>query len=93
MDDLKEGRGYGHVLVDKGLITRDQLEESFKFQQARGGKLKDILIRLGYATNEEMHSFISSHLDIPYVKLTLDIVDPEAARLIPAKVARSTPPS
>ncbi len=88
MDDLKEGRGYGHILVERGLITQDQLEESFKFQLARGGKLKDILIRLGYASNEEMHAFISAHLDIPYVKLTLDIVDPEAARLIPAKVAR-----
>ncbi len=88
MENAKEDRGYGNILVEKELIARDQLEEAFRFQQARGGKLKDILIKLGYATSEEMHEFVSEHLDIPYVKLRLDIVDPEAVKLIPAKVAR-----
>ena len=88
MEDAKEGRGYGNILVEKGLIARDQLEDAFRFQQARGGKLKDILIKLGYATSDEMHEFVSAHLDIPYVKLSIDIVDPEAVKLIPAKVAR-----
>lgn len=88
MENAKEGRGYGNILVEKGLIARDQLEEAFSFQQARGGKLKDILIKLGYATSDEMNEFMSAHLDIPYVKLRLDMVDPEAVKLIPAKVAR-----
>jgi type IV pilus assembly protein PilB len=88
MENTDEGQGYGNILVDKGLIASDQLDEAFRFQQARGGKLKDILIKLGYATNNEMHEFVSTHLDIPYVKLRLDLVDPEAVKLIPAKVAR-----
>lgn len=88
MASSKEGRGYGNILVDKGLIGSDQLEEAFRFQQSRGGKLMDILIQLGYTTNEEVRDFVSAYLDIPYVNLTLDIVDPEAVRLIPSEVAR-----
>jgi type IV pilus assembly protein PilB len=88
MENAKEDRGYGNVLVEKGLIDSDQLDEALRFQQARGGKLKDVLIELGYTTNDEMREFVSAYLDIPYVKLSIDIVDPEAVKLIPANVAR-----
>ncbi len=78
---------YGQILIDGGLLTQEQIDEACHMQETVGGKLTDVLVKLGYATTEEIQALISSHLDIPYVKLTVDMVDPEAAKLIPAKVA------
>jgi hypothetical protein len=88
MENAEEDRGYGNIPVEKGLIARDQPEQAFTFRQARGGKLKDILVERGYATKDEKREFVNAYLDTPYLKLSLDIVDPDAAKLIPAKVAR-----
>lgn len=38
----------GKLLVDDGIITEEQLEESLKMQRERGGLLGIILIKLGY---------------------------------------------
>ena len=81
------GAAYGNLLVAEGLVTQEQLDEAFRLTRTLGGKLAEALIRLGYATEEEIQALISSHMDIPYVKLSVDMIDPEAARLIPAKVA------
>ncbi|MBN1289215.1 MAG: Flp pilus assembly complex ATPase component TadA [Actinobacteria bacterium] len=80
--------GLGTVLVEKGLLSEEQLEKAFKLQKRDGMRLKDAVVRLGYATGEQLIDFISENADMSYVKLTVDMIDPEAARLIPEKVAR-----
>jgi len=80
--------GLGEVLVEKGLITEEQLQEALRVQKKDGLKLKEAVIRSGFATSEMISELVSDHVDIPYVRLTVDMIDPDAARLIPARVAR-----
>jgi type IV pilus assembly protein PilB len=81
--------GLGNVLVDSGMITKEQLDAAIQAQKLSGQRLKDVLVNEGYTTKEELKQFISEHVDIPYVKLTKDLIDPEAVKLIPANVARN----
>ena len=79
----------GNTLVESGIITMDQLEAAIQIRKLSGQRLKNVLISEGYTTNEELKLFISEHVDIPYVKLSIDLIDPEAVKLIPANVARN----
>ncbi|MBN2169529.1 MAG: Flp pilus assembly complex ATPase component TadA [Actinobacteria bacterium] len=87
MNGFRDG-GLGLVLVEKGLIDKDQLDKSLELQKREGLRLKDAIVRMGYSTEEDMELFISENLDMPLVKLTIDMIDPDAAHLIPEKVAR-----
>jgi type IV pilus assembly protein PilB len=81
--------GLGSILVESGIITMEQLNAAIQAQKLSGLRLKDVLVKEGYTTKEQLKQFISEHVDIPYVKLTVDLIDPEAVRLIPANVARN----
>jgi type IV pilus assembly protein PilB len=81
--------GLGSTLVDSGIITTEQLEAAIHIQKLSGQRLKDVLISEGYTTKEQLKNFMSENMDIPYVKLSIDLIDPEAVKLIPANVARN----
>jgi len=81
--------GLGSVLVEKGMITQEQLDLALKLQKTTGQRLKDILVKEGFTTREQLKEFISHNVDIPYVKLSVDLIDPQAVKLIPANVARN----
>ncbi|MDY6795699.1 MAG: ATPase, T2SS/T4P/T4SS family [Actinomycetota bacterium] len=82
-------RGLGDRLVEKGVLTPEQLDDALKSQKAAGLRLKDILVNRGYTTKKELWRFITENVDIPYVKLTTDLIDPQAVKMIPANVARN----
>ncbi|MGW8256764.1 MAG: hypothetical protein ACWGMZ_04695, partial [Thermoguttaceae bacterium] len=45
---------YLEILVRKGVISTDQLAEARQLASETGAKLADSLIRLGYATGEDV---------------------------------------
>jgi len=51
---VKRRRGIGEILVEKNLITKDELESALKEQEKTGEKLGEILIELGYLDEENM---------------------------------------
>jgi len=78
----------GQALVDSGLITSEQLGMALKIQATEGGKLGEILIKLGYVTDITFFGALSKHLEIPYVDLKNVKLDPELVRKIPERIAR-----
>jgi type II secretory ATPase GspE/PulE/Tfp pilus assembly ATPase PilB-like protein len=48
----------------------------------------EALIALGIVTQEDIDWALSNQLDLPYIRLKVDMIDPEAVRLIPAATAR-----
>lgn len=52
------------------MITPQQLQESLSFQEKEGGRLGDILIKLGYLTEEQIVIALSKQLVIPYITLS-----------------------
>ncbi len=46
------------------------------------------MITLGIVTQEDIDWALSNQLDLPYIRLKADMIDPEAVRLVPAATAR-----
>ena len=50
---------FGDLLVESGLITREQLEEALRAQKQLGGRLGSNLIRMGLISEDSVTSFLS----------------------------------
>ena len=68
----------GGILISEGIITEKQLEESIALQTKEGGKLGDVLIRLGYVSDEQIVIALSKQLSIPYISLASGKLTPTA---------------
>ena len=59
MIDVNNRTKIGEILVERNLITRDQLNEVLEEQKRKGGKLGQILVKKGYVKGEVLTSIIS----------------------------------
>ncbi len=78
----------GELLLERKVITPDQLQQALKVQQDRGGLLGQILTELGYATEEAVAQALTAQYGFPYLPLKHYSIDMELLRLIPENVAR-----
>ncbi|HSE43154.1 MAG TPA: ATPase, T2SS/T4P/T4SS family, partial [Acidobacteriota bacterium] len=63
----KNRRLLGEVLVETGLIDKDQLKEALKAQKESGGRLGFNLVRLGYLSAEKLTTFFQEFLGVGVV--------------------------
>ena len=76
------------ALKKKGGITEEQLAEVIAEHQKTGKRLGRAAVELGYIQEEDLLKALSAQLSLPYVRISVDNIDPEAARLIPEGVSR-----
>jgi len=74
------------ILLNKGLLAPEQLDEAIALQKAEGLRLDRALIQLGYLTERQWLEVMSEHLHLPLVDLSNITIDPEALRALPAKI-------
>ena len=86
-----EKKKLGEILVDAGLVSRDQIEEALKVQHETGERLGKVLVRLNLLNEEALVSFLGEQLGIPHVDLKDYLVDPETINLVPEYLARKYP--
>lgn len=79
----------GELLLDRKVITQEQLDRALKVQQQKGGGLLgEILVALGYATEEAVAQALTSQYGFPYLPLKQYVVELELVKLVPENVAR-----
>ena len=78
----------GELLVERKLLTPEQLAEGLKVQQKQGGLLGQILVSLGYTTEEVVAQALASQYGFPYLPLQRYTIDGDLLQLIPENVAR-----
>jgi type IV pilus assembly protein PilB len=78
----------GELLLEKGFITPQQLEEGLKEQARSGRRLGEILVDKGYVTEDQLIDTISERLSIPRVILPSMVIDPHVLQLVPVELAR-----
>ena len=78
----------GDLLVEKGLITEDQLMQSLAAQKKTGQKLGRTLISSGFVTEEKMLELLSTQLQVPFIDLNQYNYDAETIQIIPETLAR-----
>jgi len=76
------------VLVERGILTQEQLDSAKKEAEETGKSLKDVLIDSGFISKEHMPLLLSIELGVKTVDLANVIVEPEVANLIPESVVR-----
>lgn len=79
---------FAKILLRSGVVSQDQLQEAEQMSQASGMSLADALIRLGYATGEEVMRSLAQHQGLDYVDLTEVVIPPAIVELVPESVAR-----
>lgn len=78
----------GDLLVQEGIISDGQLQQALADQKQSGRKLGAALVALGYLSEDQLLSFLSQQLRIPFVDLQQRRLDPALAQRLPEIQAR-----
>ncbi len=78
----------GDLLVDKQIISNEQLMQALSSQKQTGRKLGDTLIELNYLTERQLLHFLAEQLDLPFTDISQTKISPELAKLLPEVHAR-----
>ena len=87
MEKPKQER-LGRLLLQNNLITEDQLNEALAEHDGTGKSLGRVMIDMGMLTEGELTSVLAEQIGIGYADLGNYNVDPAAATLIDANLAR-----
>jgi signal transduction histidine kinase/HPt (histidine-containing phosphotransfer) domain-containing protein len=78
----------GEILLQRQVITQDQLEQALARQRRDGGRLGCILSELGFVNEAEVAQALGQKYGLPYVDLDRHAIEPTVTRLIPPDMAR-----
>ena len=73
-------------MLDKGLVTPDQLSEAMELRKTDGVRLDRALIRLGYLAEEQLLREMGRELSIPVVDVSDWRIDSECIKAVPSKL-------
>lgn len=77
----------GEILIEKGLITRDQLKDALEVQASEGGMVGEIIVRLGFAKEEEIAQCLAHQYGFAFLPLENYEIPKDIPQLIPENVA------
>jgi type IV pilus assembly protein PilB len=78
----------GELLIERKIITQEQLQKALDFQKINGGLIGEILVQLGFSKEEDIAQVLTAQYGYPYLPLMNYDIDAEIAQLIPEQVAR-----
>ncbi|MEW6457495.1 MAG: ATPase, T2SS/T4P/T4SS family [Bacillota bacterium] len=78
----------GEILLEKGVITAEALQEALDLQKQTGERLGRVLVDLGYVSEHVLVEALAGQLGIRYVHLDGLALDPELVRSVPEKLIR-----
>jgi len=78
----------GELLIERDIISPKQLEEALSLQKENKKLLGEILINLGYATEEDIMVCLTTQYGMPYLPLESYEVDMEVVKGVPAELVR-----
>jgi type IV pilus assembly protein PilB len=81
-------RPLGEILLEKGLITQEQLDEALKVQKNTTEQIGRILMDLGHVAERDVLRAHAEQLGIPFLELDETSVDEDVAKAIPQSVVQ-----
>jgi MSHA biogenesis protein MshE len=78
----------GKILLEKNIITQDQLNSAMQEQKNSGRKLGQVLVDLGYIKEDKLYEILSEQLNIPFIELRHYTINPDVVHLLPEINAR-----
>ncbi|KJU82386.1 type II secretory pathway, ATPase PulE/Tfp pilus assembly pathway, ATPase PilB [Candidatus Magnetobacterium bavaricum] len=78
----------GTILLNRGLITQEQLDSALQRQKVSRNRLGVILIKMGYVTEADIVEAFSRQSDITRIDLSTAKPNAEALQIIPEELAK-----
>lgn len=86
MDFNRKKIRLGDVLVERGVITQEQLEQGLQLQKGSGRKLGETLIDEGFTTEEAIGRALSNQLGYDMIDLQNVAIPEDVLGLVPGNV-------
>ena len=77
----------GQLLIERKVITEKQLGHALEVQKEKGGLIGQILVGLGYASEEAIAQAITAQYGFPYLPLENYQIDGDIVKIVPKNVA------
>jgi type IV pilus assembly protein PilB len=84
----KRKSDFVEILIRKGVISPEQWAEAQQMAGQSGTKPADALVRLGYATGEDVMRAMAEQHGLDYINLNEVAIPPSVVELVPESVAR-----
>ncbi|HTU26734.1 MAG TPA: ATPase, T2SS/T4P/T4SS family, partial [Pirellulales bacterium] len=81
-------RSFPEILIGQGILSSDQVVEARKVAKTSNSKLGDALIKLGYASGEEVTRAVAEERSLDFVDLHEVVIPPSVVEFVPESVAR-----
>ncbi|OGX27267.1 MAG: hypothetical protein A2787_06850 [Omnitrophica WOR_2 bacterium RIFCSPHIGHO2_01_FULL_48_9] len=78
----------GELLVERGVVDKDQLSMGLAYQKEKGGLFGEVLVELKFATEEDIAQALTAQYGFPYLPLINYEIDPEVINAVPENVCR-----
>lgn len=88
MSAVAKPKRIGDLLIDKGILTQDQLNIALTEQKKRNQPLGKIIVSMGFATEAVVRDALGEALGQESVDLTKVVVDAEVLQLVSKDIAR-----
>jgi type IV pilus assembly protein PilB len=76
----------GSLLLEKGLLTDEQLDDALRERSEKGGLLGEILVRQGVIFEDELARVLGAQAGLPFADLDTVSVDRQAASTLPPEL-------
>ena len=87
--DVKVGLRFGEWLVENKFLTHEQFTDALSEQQVSGGRLGQVVCRLGMLGEDKMTAALAEYLAVEYENLDdITKIDLAVARQVPENIAK-----
>ncbi|NVN99855.1 MAG: pilus assembly protein PilB [Geobacteraceae bacterium] len=88
MGELVKAGSLGSILLNSQIITEENISAALAEQKRSSCRFGEALVRLGIVAQEDIDWALSNQLNIPYVRLTRELIDRAAVELLPGSICR-----
>jgi type IV pilus assembly protein PilB len=78
----------GEILVERGVISRAQLEEVLVFQKEKGVLFGEALVQMKFGTEEDVVQALTCQYGFPYLPLANYEIAPEVVATVPVELCK-----
>lgn len=79
-------RQLGELLVERKIISKEDLDKALEIQKEKGGLIGDVLVELGLAKEEDIAKALTAQYGFPYLPLSNYEIELEIIKTIPKNV-------
>lgn len=81
----KLDRKIGEILIEAGLLSKAQLEESLALQKEKGGMIGEIFVTKKFVDEESLVGALGKQFNVPYIPLKSYSINPDMAEVLTAE--------